>query len=144
MSDGDGVPWLVAETLYLLTIPIKIRRLGARVVEIRVGERHDVGDLRNPRLQVICGEVEDDAPRVPKHPYKSERHVAALDARAAHVAAHLQRFVLVEHGVVLPFALVERDRDVLLAQVERFARRGGGERRLAEAAPWATAARALR
>ena len=60
MPDRDGVPWLVAEALDLLAIAVEVGRLGSRVVEIRVGERHDGGNLRNPRLQVICGEVEDD------------------------------------------------------------------------------------
>ena len=62
MPDRDGVPWLVAEALDLLAIAVEVGRLGSRVVEIRVGERHDVRYFRDPRLQVIRREVEDDAP----------------------------------------------------------------------------------
>ena len=50
MSDRHGVPWFVAEALDLLAIAVEVGRLGSRVVEICVGERHDVRYFGDPRL----------------------------------------------------------------------------------------------
>ena len=81
--------------------PVTLRCNGSEsVVEICVGERHDVRYFGDSRLQVIRREVEDDAPRVPKHPDEAQCDVAAVDRRKADVARHFEIRRLVKDGVV--------------------------------------------